>query len=103
MILAQGVLSFKTHSTDIPTQSNEEISGDENKHFRYLMNYKFYNNENRSLDEYLEDDGSFLSAPQVTGRHDPNPDFSVIGQHSRKGFKLLTGRKYRKQCFCKPH
>ena len=67
------------------------------------MNYKFYNYENCSLDEYLEDNGSFLSAPQVTRRHDPSPDFGVIGQHSRKGFKLLTSCKYRKQFYGRPH
>ena len=51
------VVGFKTHSTDIPTQSDEEISGDENKHFRYLVNYKFHSYEDRISDEYPEDDG----------------------------------------------
>lgn len=51
------VVGFKTHSTDIPTQSDEEISGDENKHFRYLVNYKFPSYEDHILDEYAEDDG----------------------------------------------
>lgn len=95
-------MGFKTHSIDIPTQSDEEINADENKHFMYLVNYKFHRYEDRSSNEYPKDDGSFLSAPEDTERHDSSPDFSVIGQHSRKSFKLLTGHKYHKQFSGRP-
>ena len=53
-------MDFKTHSTDIPTQSDEEISGDENKHFRYLVNYKFNSYKDHSSNEYSADDGFLL-------------------------------------------
>ncbi|KDO40252.1 hypothetical protein CISIN_1g0311052mg, partial [Citrus sinensis] len=35
------VVGFNTHSTDIPTQSDDDNSGDELQHFRYLVNYNF--------------------------------------------------------------
>ena len=79
-------MGLKTHSTNISTQFDEEISWDENKHFRYLVNYKFHSYEDRSSDEYPADDGPFLSTPEDTGRHYPSPDFNVIRQHSRLTF-----------------
>lgn len=97
------VVGFKTRSIDIPSRSDKQINRDENKHFRYLVNYKFHSYEDRSSDEYLKDDGSFSSAPEDTRRHDPRPHFSVIEHHSRKDFKLLTDRKYHKQFSNKPH
>ena len=96
-------MGFNTHSTRIPTQSDKDTKRDENKHFGYLMNYKFQSDKDCSSDEHLIDNGSFLSTPKDIKIHDLNPDFSVTRQHSRKGFKLLIGRKYCKQFSSRLH
>lgn len=94
------VVGFNTHCTDIPY--NVEISDAEDQHFGYHGNYQHSGNQSyddRSSDELSRHDGSILSAPRDNRRPDPDPDFSVTQQHSRKDFKLLNGHKYRKQFF----
>ncbi|KAK9225906.1 hypothetical protein WN943_010951 [Citrus x changshan-huyou] len=76
------IVGFNTHSIGIPAQSDKDTKRDENKHFGYLLNYKFQSNEDCSSDEHFMDDGSFLFAPEDTEIHDLNPDFSVTQQHS---------------------
>ena len=96
-------MGFNSHSTGILAQSDKDTRRDENKHFRYFVNYKFQSHEDCSSDEHLMNDGSFFSAPKDTEIHDLNPNLSVTQQHSRKGFKLLTSLKYRKQFFGRLH
>ena len=47
------IMGFNTHSTSIPAQSNNDTRRDENKHFGYLVNYKFQSDEDCSSDEHL--------------------------------------------------
>lgn len=66
---------------------------DESTNFRHAVSYNSQTDEDGSSDEHLANNDYFLSASEDTGRIDPSPDFSVIGQHSKKGIKLLAGRK----------
>lgn len=52
-------MGFNTHFTGIPSQSDKYTKRDENKHFEFLMNYKFKSNKDCSSDKHLMDDGSF--------------------------------------------
>ena len=91
-------VGFNTHCTDVPY--DVEISDAEDQHFGYYGTHQHFENQScddHDSDEFLEQDGYFLSAPEDNRRPDPAPDYSVTQQHTRKGFRLLTGRKYRRQ------
>lgn len=75
------VVGFNSHHIDIPFHSDEEFSS----------------NKNLVADEY------FAFEPEDSGGRDLDSNFSVADPiplaSSRKGFKLGSGRKYRKQFF----
>lgn len=66
------------------------------------MNYNFHNDEDFSSND-LMDNRYLLLALEDIGRLDPNLDFSVDDQQSRKGIKLITGRKYHKKYHSRMH
>ena len=91
------VVGFNTHCTDVP--SDEVISDAEDQHFPYggpHQHSEHYSDEHRDTDHLLDPDVYFLSAPEDDRRPDPAPDYSVTQRPTRKGFRLLTGRKYRR-------
>ena len=97
-----GVVSFNSNSTEILIQRGEKISNDPYTYLGYIVNYNFHNDEDFSFND-LVDDRYLLLALEDIGRLDPNLDFSVDGQQSRKGIKLITSRKYRKKYYSRMH
>ncbi|KAK9194966.1 hypothetical protein WN943_003081 [Citrus x changshan-huyou] len=87
-----GVVGFNSNSTEILIQRGEKISNDPHTYLGYIVNYNFHNDEDFSSND-LVDDRYLLLALEDIGRLDPNLDFSVDGQQSRKGIKLITSHQ----------
>ncbi|KAH9706483.1 protein IQ-DOMAIN 31 [Citrus sinensis] len=67
-----------------------------------FRHYNSHTDNDDSSDEHLANNEHFLFAPENSERIDLSPDFSIVG-HSKKGFKLLTGRKYLKTYYHRLH
>ncbi|KDO50405.1 hypothetical protein CISIN_1g0075531mg, partial [Citrus sinensis] len=63
-----------------------------------FRHYNSHTDNDDSSDEHLANNEHFLSAPENYERVDFSPDFSIADQ-SKKGFKLLADRKYRKSYY----
>ncbi len=92
-------MGFKSRCMEIPSKFDEEFSIERIIDYRYSLSYTSQIDEDFSSDEHLGNDGHFLSAPEDIGRPDPSPNFSDTVQHSNKGIRLVTGRKYRKKYY----
>lgn len=97
-----GVVSFNSNSTEILIQRGEKISDDPHTDLGHIVSYNFHNDEDFSSND-LVDGRCLLLALEDIGRLEPNLDFSVDGQQSRKGIKLITGLKYRKKYYSRMH
>ncbi|XP_015389274.2 uncharacterized protein LOC107178506 [Citrus sinensis] len=99
-----------THDSKEPhdqSLSPMQSIGEYNPHFHRAssIDFRHYNSHtdnDDSSDEHLANNEHFLSAPENSERIDLSPNFSIVGQ-SKKGFKLLTSRKYRKTYYHRLH
>ncbi|KAL9459555.1 hypothetical protein AB3S75_002872 [Citrus x aurantiifolia] len=67
-----------------------------------FRHYNSHTNNDDSFDEHVANNEHFLSTPENSERIDLSLDFGIVGQ-SKKGFKLLTGRKYCKTYYHRLH
>ena len=90
-----------THDSRIrePGEYNTHLHQSSNTDFRL---YNSHTDNDDSSDDHLANNDHFLSAPENSERIDSNPDFSIVS-HSKKGIKLLAGRKYRKRYYHRLH
>ena len=94
-----------THDSRVREPRDQSLSplqsiGEYNPHLHRscsidFRHYNSHTDNDDSSDEHLANNEHFSSTHENYERIDFSPDFSMAGQ-SKKGFKLLIGRKYRK-------